>query len=78
MVNKGKKIIKELGKWLMDIAKFMATALLLSTIFADMSDPITIYSVLILTLVVLIIGVILIYNGEENDNTNKKRKGTKK
>lgn len=78
MVNKGKKIIKELGKWLMDIAKFMATALLLSTIFADMSDPITIYSVLILTLVVLIIGVILIYNGEENDNTNKKRKGNKK
>jgi fucose permease len=78
MVNKGKKIIKELGKWLMDIAKFMATALLLSTIFADMNDPITIYSVLILTLVVLIIGVILVYNGEENDNTNKKRKGNKK
>lgn len=29
---------KELGKWLMDIAKYMVTALLLSSVFADMSN----------------------------------------
>ena len=34
---------KEFGKWLMDIAKYMVTALLLSTIFSDMQEPIIIY-----------------------------------
>lgn len=29
---------KELGKWLMDIGKYMVTALLLSSVFADMSS----------------------------------------
>ena len=32
------------GKWLLDIAKYMVTALLISTIFADMKDPIIIYN----------------------------------
>ena len=31
------------GKWLLDIAKYMVTALLISTIFADMKEPIIIY-----------------------------------
>lgn len=34
---------REMGKWLMDVAKYMFTALLISTIFADMEDPIIIY-----------------------------------
>jgi O-antigen/teichoic acid export membrane protein len=66
---------KEFGKWLMDVAKYMATALLLSTIFSDMNDPITIYSVVILTLSVLIIGMVFVYNGENKTN---KKKGNRK
>jgi hypothetical protein len=38
---------KEFGKWLMDIAKYMVTALLLSTIFADMAEPIILWIVVI-------------------------------
>ncbi len=30
---------KELGKWLMDIAKYIVTALLLSSVFGDMQNP---------------------------------------
>lgn len=30
---------KEFGKWLMDIAKYMTTALLLSSVFGDMENP---------------------------------------
>lgn len=66
---------KEFGKWLMDVAKYMATALLLSTIFSDMKDPITIYSVVILTLSVLIIGMVFVYKGENKTN---KKKGNRK
>ena len=48
---------KEFGKWLMDIAKYMVTALLLSTIFADMNEPIIIYIVVILSMIVLGFGL---------------------
>ena len=65
---------REFGKWLMDVAKYMATALLLSTIFSDMNEPITIYSVLILTLSVLIIGMVFVYNGENKTNKKKGKK----
>lgn len=30
---------KELGKWLMDIAKYIITALLLSSVSGDMQNP---------------------------------------
>lgn len=58
----------------MDIAKYMVTALLLSTIFSDMQEPIIIYMVVILSVVVLIIGL---YWVNEADNevikSNKKK-----
>jgi cytochrome b subunit of formate dehydrogenase len=65
---------KEFGKWLMDIAKYMVTALLLSTIFADMQEPIIIYMVIILSIVILISGLILISDedGVSKTVTNKK------
>ena len=37
----------------MDIAKYMVTALLLSTVFAEMNDPIILYVVVLLTMIVL-------------------------
>ena len=64
---------KEFGKWLLDIAKYMVTALLLSTIFADMNEPIIIYMVVILSTIVLCFGLYWI-NESEKENKNKKKK----
>ncbi len=65
---------KEFGKWLMDIAKYMVTALLLSTIFAEMNEPIIIYLVVILSVIVLSFGLYWVNKGEQNE----KKKGKKK
>lgn len=51
---------KELGKWLMDIAKYMVTALLLSSVFGDMDNVWTITAVIIATIATLVIGLWLI------------------
>jgi hypothetical protein len=66
---------KEFGKWLMDIAKYMVTALLLSTIFADMNEPIIIYIVVILSMIVLGFGLYWVNEGnKENKNLNSRKK----
>ena len=65
---------KKFGKWLMDIAKYMVTALLLSTIFADMDNSIIIYVVVILSAIVLGFGLYWINEGEKD----YKKKGKKK
>lgn len=64
---------KEFGKWLMDIAKYMVTALLLSTIFADMKDPLILYMVAIFSFVLLIAGLAVIYNSEKEGNSKQKK-----
>ena len=65
----------EFGRWLMDIAKYMVTALLLSTIFADMQEPIIVYMVVILSIIVLIIGLALVSDEKStNKNITKKAK----
>ena len=64
----------EFGKWLMDIAKYMVTALLLSTIFADMDEPIILYSVFVLTPIVLGLGLYWVNEGKKEEKIkNKKR-----
>ena len=67
---------KEFGKWLLDIAKYMVTALLLSTIFADMREPVIMYLVAIFSFVLLIIGLAVIYNSEQEES-KKQKKGKK-
>ena len=64
---------KEFGKWLLDIAKYMVTALLLSTIFADMQEPVLIYIVAIFSFVLLIVGLSIIYNSEQEEKKNLKK-----
>lgn len=59
-------IKEELGKWLMDIAKYMATALLLSSAFGDMGKPWVITAVITATALTLFAGLSLV--------ANKKRK----
>lgn len=38
---------KEFGKWLMDIAKYMVTALLLSSTFGNMNNPLIVACVVV-------------------------------
>ena len=63
---------REFGKWLLDIAKYMVTALLLATIFKDMYDPIIIYMVVLLSLVILISGLYVIYDSDQDEKRLKK------
>ena len=65
---------REFGKWLMDIAKYMVTALLLATIFADMEEPIIVCIVVILSIVVLIIGLLLVSDDTPEQNIKKGKK----
>ena len=67
---------KEFGKWLMDISKYMVTALLLATIFADMEEPIIVYAVVILSVIVLGFGLYWVNEGEKEEKRtlNKKKK----
>lgn len=59
----------------MDIAKYMVTALLITTIFSDMNEPIIFSMVAILSIVVLVIGLILVNKESETPN---KQKGKRK
>jgi hypothetical protein len=54
----------------------MVTALLLSTIFADMREPIIFYMVAIFSFLLLIIGLAVIDKSEQEEN-NKRKKGKK-
>ena len=58
----------------MDIAKYMVAALLLTTIFADMKEPIILYSVFVLTPIVLGLGLYWVNEGKKEEKIkNKKR-----
>lgn len=61
----------ELGKWLMDIAKYMVTAMLLSTVFTDLDSPIILWFVFVASLITLLMGLYLV--GKDN-NVQKKQK----
>lgn len=51
---------KEFGKWLMDIAKYMTTAILLSSVFSDMQNVWVYVSVIGAVLLTLIVGLVLV------------------
>ena len=59
---------KELGKWLMDIAKYMTTALLLSSVFGEMDSPLSVGLVILSALLTLLIGLSLV--GDKKKSTN--------
>ena len=52
---------KELGKWLMDIAKYLATACILSSIFSDMRDNNIVFTAGIVAVITsLLVGLFLV------------------
>ena len=64
----------EFGKWLMDIAKYIVTALLLSTIFADMNEPAILYIVVLITPIVLGYGLYWVNEGKKEERSKSKRR----
>lgn len=58
---------KELGKWLMDIAKYMATAILLSSVFNGIEEwAWYVYALIVVAvLITLIVGLSMIKDKEE-------------
>lgn len=70
---RGKNIIfadmrKELGKWLMDIAKYMVTALLLSSTFGDMTNPLIVACVVVASAATLGAGLWLVRNTNRKED----------
>ena len=61
---------REMGKWLMDVAKYMFTALLISTIFAYMDEHIIIYCAVFAAFILLFWGWVLY--GSSFDKNKKK------
>ena len=59
---------KELGKWLMDIAKYMTTALLLSSVFGEMDSPLIVGLVIFSALLTLLIGLSLVGDKKKSIN----------
>ncbi len=72
---------KEIGKWFMDVAKYIATAVLLTQIFGGMADSmyLIIYAS-VSVLLIFLLGAYIIHSDEEDQrrrerNRNNKRKG---
>ena len=57
----------ELGKWLMDIAKYLVTALLLSSTFVDMNNSLVVVSVITAAASTLGLGLLLVRNKQKGD-----------
>lgn len=59
---------KELGKWLMDIAKYLTTAVLLSSVFNDIQESIVIYIIVSVSIVLtLTAGLWLVKERKEEE-----------
>ena len=59
---------KELGKWLMDVAKYMVTALLLSSTFGDMTNPLIVACVVVASAATLGAGLWLVRNTNRKED----------
>lgn len=64
---------KEFGKWLLDIAKYLVTVLLLSSLFADMDRIYMYVGVSALVIFIFIVGLYLVDDDDKNNKTNKKK-----
>lgn len=64
----------ELGKWMTDVAKYMATALIISSVFVDLkNDDWMMVCVIISTLLVLFVGLgFMSANNDKISNNTKK------
>lgn len=66
---------KEFGKWLLDIAKYLVTVLLLSSLFADMERTYMYVGVSALVIFIFVVGLYLVNDDDDKDNKTNKKKG---
>ena len=66
----------EVGKWLLDVAKYMLTALLFANFFGDMDSPGMIIVVIFIMMSMFTLGLWLIHDSrKEKNKQNNKKKG---
>ncbi|RNC66360.1 DUF6722 family protein [Proteiniphilum sp. X52] len=58
---------KEFGKWLMDIAKYMTTAILLSTVFSEIQNIWVYLSVILAVVITLVLGLLLVQDKKKGE-----------
>ncbi len=69
---------KEIGKWFMDVAKYIATAVLLTQIFGGMADSVYIIIYALISVVfIFALGVSIIHSDDE-DKKRKERNQNKR
>ena len=69
---KTREMKKELGKWLMDISKYITTAVVLSSIFGGITETWKILTLGFLTITISIAtGLILIHSSEKEEKNKK-------
>ena len=66
---------KEIGKWFMDIAKYIATAVLLTQIFGGLADsPFIIVYALLSVIAIFSIGVSILHGSDLDEKRTEKNK----
>ena len=68
---------KELGKWLLDISKYLITAMLLTTAFGDMSNPWIVVSVIFSAALTFWSGYLLLKKSTQSINNVVKYKNNR-
>ena len=58
---------KELGKWLMDIAKYLATAVLLSSVFSEREEGVMYIIAFLAAVITLFTGLILVRDKQHKE-----------
>ena len=58
---------KELGKWLMDIAKYLATAVLLSSVFSEQEEGVMYIIAFLAAVIALLTGLILVRDKKQKE-----------
>ena len=59
---------KEIGKWLMDVAKYVATAFLISSFLGNISERWVMYLIGSVTVIVLISAGLWLINNEKKED----------
>lgn len=63
---------KEFGKWLMDVAKYMVTAILLSSTFSEVHEQSFVYAICFIVMIcLLLLGLFLVKDSKKS--ISKKR-----
>jgi hypothetical protein len=69
---------KEIGKWFMDVAKYIATAVLLTQIFGGMADSVFIIVYALISVVVIFaLGVSIIHSDDEDIKRRERNRNRK-